>query len=127
MVRPTCLALGRSVPLRIGSTTSTSARRRSTAVPAKSSAISSRRWCLACSPEGDNTWTSISDEQTALKDSLAKFISRDYTFDDRWKIIKSPEGWSRTRWNQLAEIGLMALPVAEADGGLGGKVWTRCW
>lgn len=63
----------------------------------------------------------LSDEQTALKDSLAKFINRDYTFDDRWKIIKSPEGWSRTRWNQLAEIGLMALPVAEADGGLGGK------
>ncbi|HOB03492.1 MAG TPA: acyl-CoA dehydrogenase, partial [Casimicrobium huifangae] len=62
----------------------------------------------------------LSDEQNALKDSLAKFIDRDYTFDDRWKIIKSTEGWSRKHWNQLAEIGLMALPVAEADGGLGG-------
>lgn len=62
----------------------------------------------------------LSDEQNALKDSLAKFIDRDYTFDERWKIIKSTEGWSRTHWNQLAEIGLMALPVAEADGGLGG-------
>ncbi|MBS0313087.1 MAG: acyl-CoA dehydrogenase family protein [Proteobacteria bacterium] len=62
----------------------------------------------------------LSDEQKALKDSLAKFIDRAYTFDDRWKIIKSVEGWSRKHWNQLAEIGLMALPVAEADGGLGG-------
>jgi len=62
----------------------------------------------------------LSDEQNALKDSLAKFIDRDYTFDDRWKIIKTAEGWSRKHWNQLAEIGLMALPVAEADGGLGG-------
>ena len=63
---------------------------------------------------------SLTEEQTALKDSLGKFIDRDYTFDDRWKVIRSPEGWSRAHWNQLAEIGLMALPVAEADGGLGG-------
>ena len=63
----------------------------------------------------------LSDEQNALKDSLAKFIDRDYTFEARWKVLKSPAGWSRAHWNQLAEIGLMALPVAEADGGLGGK------
>ncbi len=63
---------------------------------------------------------SLSEEQTALKDTLAKFIERDYSFDDRWKVIRSPEGWSRAHWDQLAEIGLMALPVAETDGGLGG-------
>jgi alkylation response protein AidB-like acyl-CoA dehydrogenase len=63
---------------------------------------------------------SLTEEQTALKDSLGKFIDRDYTFDERWKVIRSPQGWSRAHWNQLAEIGLMALPVAEADGGLGG-------
>ena len=63
---------------------------------------------------------SLTEEQIALKDSLGKFIDRDYTFDNRWKVIKSPEGWSRAHWSQLAEIGLMALPVAEADGGLGG-------
>ena len=63
---------------------------------------------------------SLTEEQIALKDSLGKFIARDYTFDDRWKVIKLAEGWSRAHWNQLAEIGLMALPVAEADGGLGG-------
>ncbi len=63
---------------------------------------------------------SLTEEQTALKETLVKFIDRDYTFDDRWKVIRSPEGWSRAQWNQLAEIGLMALPVAEADGGLGG-------
>lgn len=63
---------------------------------------------------------SLTEEQTALKDSIGKFLERDYTFDDRWKVIRSPEGWSRAHWNQLADIGLMALPVAEADGGLGG-------
>lgn len=63
---------------------------------------------------------SLSDEQAALKETLIKFVDRDYTFDARWKVIRSPEGWSRTHWNQLAEIGIMALPIAEADGGLGG-------
>ena len=63
---------------------------------------------------------SLTEEQTALKETLVKFIDRAYTFDDRWKVIKAAQGWSRAHWNQLAEIGLMALPVAEADGGLGG-------
>ncbi|TAG45691.1 MAG: pimeloyl-CoA dehydrogenase small subunit [Betaproteobacteria bacterium] len=64
---------------------------------------------------------SLSDEQSALKDTLIKFIDRDYTFDDRWKIIRSTTGWSTTHWSQLAEIGVTALPIAEADGGLGGN------
>ena len=63
---------------------------------------------------------SLTEEQIALKETLTKFVDRDYTFDHRWKVIKFAEGWSRTHWNQLAEIGLMALPVSEADGGLGG-------
>jgi alkylation response protein AidB-like acyl-CoA dehydrogenase len=63
---------------------------------------------------------SLTEEQIALKDTIAKFVERDYTFDDRWKIVRSQAGWSRRHWNQLAEIGLMALPIAEQDGGLGG-------
>ena len=54
-------------------------------------------------------------------------IDRDYTFDDRWKIIKTAEGWSRKHWNQLAEIGLMALLVAEADGPSAALASTPCW
>ncbi len=63
---------------------------------------------------------SLTDEQSALKETLIKFIDRDYGFEQRWAVLRTDEGWSRTRWNQLAEIGVMALPVAEADGGLGG-------
>jgi alkylation response protein AidB-like acyl-CoA dehydrogenase len=64
---------------------------------------------------------SLTDEQAALKDTLAKFIERDYSFDQRWKITGSDVGWSREHWSKLAEIGAMALPVAESDGGLGGN------
>jgi alkylation response protein AidB-like acyl-CoA dehydrogenase len=64
---------------------------------------------------------SLTDEQSALKDTLVKFIDRDYGFEHRWAVLRSNEGWSRIHWNQLAEIGVMALPIAEADGGLGGS------
>jgi alkylation response protein AidB-like acyl-CoA dehydrogenase len=62
----------------------------------------------------------FTEEQLALKDTLSKFVERDYSFDDRWKVIRSESGWSRKHWNQLAEIGLMALPIREDSGGLGG-------
>jgi alkylation response protein AidB-like acyl-CoA dehydrogenase len=62
----------------------------------------------------------FTEEQLALKDTLVKFIERDYSFDERWKIIRSDAGWSRTHWDKLAEIGLMALPIREDSGGLGG-------
>jgi len=35
--------------------------------------------------------------------------------------VRSSEGWSGAIWNQLAEIGLLALPVSEDAGGLGGS------
>lgn len=63
---------------------------------------------------------SLTEEQAALRETLTKFIERAYSFDDRWNIIRSDVGWSRARWQQLAEIGAMALPIPEADGGLGG-------
>lgn len=62
----------------------------------------------------------LTDEQQALKDTVTKFIERDYSFEQRWSILRSSTGWSRTHWNALAEIGLMALPISEANGGLGG-------
>jgi alkylation response protein AidB-like acyl-CoA dehydrogenase len=63
---------------------------------------------------------SFSDEQMQLQDALAKFIGREYTFERRRAHQDLPEGFSRDIWAQFAEMGLLALPFAEADGGLGG-------
>jgi alkylation response protein AidB-like acyl-CoA dehydrogenase len=63
---------------------------------------------------------SFNDDQKQLQDALAKFIERDYGFDKRKAYQKTPEGFSRDVWAQFAEMGLLALPFAEADGGLGG-------
>ena len=62
-----------------------------------------------------------SEEQLALQDTLQRFISRDYDFDKRRKFSASSLGYSAEAWSQFAELGLLALPLPEAFGGLGGN------
>ena len=43
-----------------------------------------------------------------------------YGFEARKGYMASAEGWSRDLWRQYAELGLLGVPFAEADGGFGG-------
>jgi alkylation response protein AidB-like acyl-CoA dehydrogenase len=60
-------------------------------------------------------------EQEMLRDSLGKLLAQSYSFDQRQAIVRSPAGHSGVIWRQLGEMGLLALPFAEAQGGLGGS------
>lgn len=62
----------------------------------------------------------LTEEQSILKDSLERLLSEHYGFEERRRIMASPEGFSAEMWGRYAEMGLMALPFAEEDGGLGG-------
>jgi len=62
----------------------------------------------------------LSEEQSILKDSLGKLLADNYGFEQRKKHLATPEGWSAEMWGRYAEMGLMALPFAEEDGGIGG-------
>src|SRR5687768_17002673 len=62
----------------------------------------------------------FSDEQQALRDTLRKFIRKDYSFEKRRAILKSADGFSRDVWKQFADLGLLGLTLPEAHGGLGG-------
>ena len=62
----------------------------------------------------------LTDDQKALQDTLARFIEKDYAFDARKAIIKDAKGYSAEKWKQLADLGLLALPLPEAHGGLNG-------
>ena len=62
----------------------------------------------------------LSDEQRLLKDSVERLATQRYDFESRKKYMAEPDGWSRELWRQYAELGLTALPFAEADGGIGG-------
>jgi pimeloyl-CoA dehydrogenase small subunit len=62
----------------------------------------------------------LSEEQSLLKDSVDRLFGDHYSFEQRKKVLASPEGWSTEMWARYAELGLLALPFAEEDGGIGG-------
>ena len=61
------------------------------------------------------------DEQNALRDTLSRFIAKDYPFEARRALAKSADGFSRDHWKQFAELGLLALPFPEDFGGMNGN------
>lgn len=63
---------------------------------------------------------SFSEEQTLLVDSIQRFIQKRYSFEERQKLIKTEEGFSRENWSSFAELGWLALPFPEAVGGFDG-------
>lgn len=62
------------------------------------------------------------DEQVALQDSLDRLLAARHDPETRRRIAATPEGWSEALWRACVDLGLSALPVAEAWGGLGGTV-----
>ncbi len=60
----------------------------------------------------------FTEEQQLLADTVKRFVREDYPFEKRRQIVASPDGWSREVWAKLAELGLTALNVPEAHGGL---------
>ncbi|MED5444776.1 MAG: acyl-CoA dehydrogenase family protein [Pseudomonadota bacterium] len=64
----------------------------------------------------------LSEEQQLLQDSVARFVADHYSLDARRKLADSSQGYSDDHWKQFAELGWLALPFSEEDGGLGGTV-----
>jgi alkylation response protein AidB-like acyl-CoA dehydrogenase len=62
----------------------------------------------------------LSDEQQQLADSVRKYLAAHYGFEQRKAIVASASGHSDAVWRALAEMGLTAIAVPEADGGFGG-------
>jgi len=62
----------------------------------------------------------VSEEQSMLADSVAKFIDNDYDFESRQKAAASDLGYSAELWSTFADLGWTAVPFDEDDGGLGG-------
>lgn len=61
----------------------------------------------------------LSEEQRLLKDSVDRLMTDAYGFEDRKRYSAEPEGFSRRLWSRYAELGLLAVPFAEDDGGIG--------
>jgi alkylation response protein AidB-like acyl-CoA dehydrogenase len=59
------------------------------------------------------------DEQNAIRDSLSKWATQQYDFEKRRAALASEDGW-KSNWATFAELGLLAAPLPEDFGGLGG-------
>jgi alkylation response protein AidB-like acyl-CoA dehydrogenase len=42
----------------------------------------------------------LTDEQSALRDMVQRFLAQEYAFDARARILRSAEGWSREVWEE---------------------------
>src|SRR5689334_20907627 len=62
----------------------------------------------------------LTDEQRMLQDGVQRLLAERCSFEQRLAHRDEPRGYSQTLWAQCAQMGLLGLPFAEADGGLGG-------
>jgi alkylation response protein AidB-like acyl-CoA dehydrogenase len=63
---------------------------------------------------------SFSEEQTLLRNSVAKFLADNYTFENWRKFTRAEPGRDVANWRHFAELGLLAASLPEDFGGLGG-------
>jgi alkylation response protein AidB-like acyl-CoA dehydrogenase len=61
----------------------------------------------------------FSEEQQQLHDTVDRYLSEQYKFDRFRAISASAAGWDRAAWKGLAELGVLAINVPVAQGGLG--------
>ncbi|WP_373083673.1 acyl-CoA dehydrogenase family protein [Zhongshania sp.] len=67
---------------------------------------------------------SLTEEQLMLKDSVTKFMSGNYSPEQRNAIIKQANGAGH--WSSFAELGWLTVPFAEEQGGFGGSIVDTC-
>ena len=63
---------------------------------------------------------SINDEQRMLADTVGRVARERYSFDARKRFAREAKGYDAEIWALAAELGLLAVPFAEEDGGVGG-------
>ena len=59
----------------------------------------------------------FSDDEQQLSEAVQRFVERGYGFERRTAIAKAG-GFSAEAWGEIAELGLLGLGTAEADGGM---------
>jgi pimeloyl-CoA dehydrogenase len=70
------------------------------------------------------------DDQVMLADSVERFGREEFPLADRPRLLAAyGRSGDHARWRAMAELGWLALPLSEAQGGLGGSpsdVMTLC-
>ena len=60
------------------------------------------------------------EEQVALRDAVRGLVGKSYAdFENRRRAVADEPGFDEKLWTRLAEMGVLGLPFAEEDGGMG--------
>ncbi len=63
----------------------------------------------------------FTDEQTMVRDSVARYLADTYDFESRMKVVNGDAGWNPAVWQAFAqELGILGASFSESHGGLGG-------
>jgi alkylation response protein AidB-like acyl-CoA dehydrogenase len=62
---------------------------------------------------------SYDTEQVALREAVNALLARAYGGDQRRAVVAADPGFDEKTWSRLAEMGVLGLPFAEDDGGMG--------
>ena len=63
----------------------------------------------------------ISEEQTMIKDSANKFLSKECTSEFVRGMVEDERGYTRELWDGMTELGWMSLLIPEEYNGFGGN------
>ena len=63
---------------------------------------------------------SLTEEQSMLKDSVNRFLEKNFSFEQRRKMLADRQPMSAQLWQGLAELGVLGVPFSPEDGGFGG-------
>lgn len=61
----------------------------------------------------------FTEEQELLRQEVRKYLVENASSEQVRAAAESPEGFSRTQWKEIAELGWPGLAIAEAHGGAG--------
>ena len=64
---------------------------------------------------------SLTEEQILLRESVEKYIADHGGVERHRRLCGSAAGFEPEAWQSFAELGWLALPFSEAEGGLGGS------
>ena len=63
---------------------------------------------------------SLSEEQVMLRDSVAKYVSENCGVERHRALTAAQRGYDEATWHQFAELGWLAVPFSEEQGGFDG-------
>src|SRR3954453_23421148 len=62
----------------------------------------------------------LTEEQAMLKDRTDRFLAKNFSFEQRRRMLADRQPMSAQLWQGLAELGVLGVPFSPEDGGFGG-------